>query len=167
MKPWKPGNFLSWNIDLREAAAIIFALGALLPLLVFLWLAWRFELIKEIEAQAGLFLALLTACLGFLVLRRLVSRVSRLIPVALAQEPANLAVPPEQAAMSVVPGLGQVAEIGRIASTFGRLLEDLRVSTERLEDLVFKLGTLNELAVLLGESLHKRVRDVKPQVSPP
>src|SRR2546426_367676 len=44
-----------------------------------------------------------------------------------------------------LPGLGQVAEIGQLAGAFHQMLEDLRASTQRLEDLVFKLGTLNEL----------------------
>jgi signal transduction protein with GAF and PtsI domain len=47
-----------------------------------------------------------------------------------------------------VPGLGRVTEIGQIGDAFGRMLSDLRSSTERLEDLVFKLSTLNEVVEL-------------------
>jgi signal transduction histidine kinase/CheY-like chemotaxis protein len=54
-------------------------------------------------------------------------------------------MPDAREAAAPVPGLGQVAEIGQLASAFHQMLEDLRASTQRLEDLVFKLGTLNEL----------------------
>src|SRR3989338_5232265 len=46
---------------------------------------------------------------------------------------------------SPIPGLGAVAEIGQLRDFLSRLLADLRSSTERLEDLVFKQGTLNEM----------------------
>ena len=48
----------------------------------------------------------------------------------------------------MVPGLGRVTEIGQIGDAFGRMLGDLRASTDRLEDLVFKLSTLNEVVEL-------------------
>ena len=44
-----------------------------------------------------------------------------------------------------MPALGHISEIGQLAGAFQQMLEDLRSSTQRLEDLVFKLGTLNEL----------------------
>jgi signal transduction histidine kinase len=47
-----------------------------------------------------------------------------------------------------VPGLGSVAEIGQIGDALARLLQDLRSSGGRLEDLVAKLGTLNEVVEL-------------------
>jgi GAF domain-containing protein len=47
-----------------------------------------------------------------------------------------------------VPGLGEVTEIGQVRDAFYHMLEDLRTSTQRLEDLVFKLGTLNEMVEL-------------------
>src|SRR5438067_7115156 len=46
------------------------------------------------------------------------------------------------------PGPGRVTEIGQIGTAFARMLDDLRGSTERLEDLVFKLGALNEVVEL-------------------
>jgi signal transduction histidine kinase/CheY-like chemotaxis protein len=62
------------------------------------------------------------------------------LPIALDQE-----VPDADEAAVRVPVLGQVAEIGQLAGAFHQMLGDLRTSTQRLEDLVFKLGTLNEL----------------------
>lgn len=63
---------------LREAAATIFTRTALLPLLVFVYLLWRYQLVTETEAQVALFLALLIALLGFVVFHRLVGRISTL-----------------------------------------------------------------------------------------
>src|SRR6266705_1147387 len=103
-----PG-FVSRAMSLREAAAVIFVLVALLPLLLFVAFLSVSELITRTEAQFAAFMALVIACLGFVVFRRLVD------------------------------------EIAQLAGAFHQMLEDLRASTQRLEDLVFKLGTLNEL----------------------
>src|SRR5204862_4786673 len=46
------------------------------------------------------------------------------------------------------PGLGRGTESGQSGDAFTRMLDDLRGSTERLEDLVFKLGALNEVVEL-------------------
>jgi signal transduction histidine kinase len=130
---------------LREAAATIFALSTVLPLLVLIFFFWRFDLLWETEVQAGIFVALIVAVLGFVVFRRLVGRIADLAQHLSTPETASAAA---AAAARHVPGVGTVGEIGEIAGAFGRLLEDLRGSTQRLEDLVFKLGTLNEMADL-------------------
>src|SRR5204862_6733011 len=49
---------------------------------------------------------------------------------------------------ALVPGIGRVTGSGQIGTAFARMLDDLRGSTERLEDLVFKLGALNEVVEL-------------------
>jgi signal transduction histidine kinase/CheY-like chemotaxis protein len=131
-------------MSLREAAAVIFVLVALLPLLLFVAFLSVSELITRTEAQFAAFMALVIACLGFVVFRRLVDQIARLAvnvrqPLEADQTPDAVATPTR------VPGLGQVAEIGQLAGAFHQMLEDLRASTQRLEDLVFKLGTLNEL----------------------
>src|SRR6266496_208609 len=138
-----PG-FVSRAMSLREAAAVIFVLVALLPLLLFVAFLSVSELITRTEAQFAAFMAVIIACLGFVVFRRLVDQIARLarevnLPI-LADEPLPDATQPGR-----VPALGQVAEIGQLAGAFHQMLEDLRASTQRLEDLVFKLGTLNEL----------------------
>src|ERR1700687_3712129 len=102
-------GFVSRAMNLREAAAVIFVLVALLPLLLFVAFLSVSNLISKTEAQFAAFMALIIACLGFVVFRRL------------------------------------VAQIAKLAGAFHQMLEDLRTSTQRLEDLVFKLGTLNEL----------------------
>ena len=142
---------------LREAASTIFALTAILPLLVFVYFMWRFRLLESTEAQLGTFFALAVALLGYALFRRLTQRVADLgralgqaviAPPAAADKSAAHAQKPvasKGSATAAVPGLGQVNEIGEIAQAFGRMLVELRASTERLEDLVFKLGALNDM----------------------
>ncbi len=134
---------------LREAASTIFSLTAILPLLIFMYFMWRFGLLESTEVQLGIFFALAIALLGYVLFRRLTGRVADL-GRALGQAviaPAGAATPTPAArsATGAVPGLGQVNEIGEIAQAFGRMLVELRASTERLEDLVFKLGALNDM----------------------
>ncbi len=128
--------------SLRQASATIFALSALLPFLVLFYLLWRFELINQTEVQAGVLLALLMAVLGFVVFLRMAQSISTLAQVVQTREPAAQATPLGQ---TEVAGIGAMAEIRQLGETFASLLEDLRGSTERLEDLAFKLGTLNEM----------------------
>ena len=133
-------------VRLRQASVTIFALTAILPLLLFVFFMWRFERLREPEAQLGVFLALVIALLGFVVFRQLVDRIAALghmFERAVPGTDADAAA--ARAGDAVVAGLGQVAEIGEIAHAFGRMLAELRASTGRLEDLVFKLGTLNEM----------------------
>ena len=141
-------------MKLREAASTIFALTAILPLLVFVYFMWRFGLLESTEAQVGIFFALAIALLGYALFRRLTQRVADLgralgqalnQPGAPVEKAAAPAKPAKGSATAAVPGLGQVSEIGEIAQAFGRMLIELRASTERLEDLVFKLGALNDM----------------------
>lgn len=127
-------------VNLRQVAATIFGLTAILPLLLFLFFLWHYELVKETEAQVGLLLALLVALLGFVLFQRIVDRITDVARAFTGAEMKDTGM-----AAGTVAGLGQVSEIGEIAQAFTRMLEELRASTERLEDLVFKLGTLNEM----------------------
>jgi two-component system NtrC family sensor kinase len=139
-------------VKLREAASTIFALTAVLPLLLFVYFMWRFGLLESTEAQVGILFALAIALLGYVLFRRLTQRVAdlgRALGQALPSVPADKLAAPAPASKGTstagVPGLGQVNEIGEIAQAFGRMLLELRASTERLEDLVFKLGALNDM----------------------
>src|SRR5258705_7744688 len=112
---------------------------------------WRFGLLESTEVQLGLFFALAIALLGYVLFRRLTARVSQLgralgqAVIAPSTTAQRAAAPVAKGATGDVPGLGQVNEIGEIAQAFGRMLVELRASTERLEDLVFKLGALNDM----------------------
>lgn len=136
------------TITLRRAAATIFALSALLPLLLFFYILWRYELVPHTEVQVGVFLALIVALLGFLVFQRMADRISQLAQTMTDPKPVGLGAPMVEAEVATVPGLGAVTELHQISDAFSNLLMDLRTFTERLEDLVFKLGTLNEMVEL-------------------
>ena len=132
--------FLADTIGLRRAAIIIFALVAVLPLLALLPLLHAGGLLGQARTQVALLLAGVLAVLGFVLLLRITDEISKLA--------AGVIPAPAALSASVVPGLGHVTEIGQIGEAFTRLLEDLRGSTERLENLVFKLSTLNEVVEL-------------------
>jgi signal transduction histidine kinase/CheY-like chemotaxis protein len=133
------GSFLTDTIGLRRAAIIIFALVAVLPLLAVVPLLHAGGLLDAPRTQIALLMAAALAILGFVLLLRLVDEISKLA-AGVTPAPASTA--------AAVPGLGRVTEIGQIGEAFTRLLQDLRGSTERLEDLVFKLSTLNEVVEL-------------------
>jgi signal transduction histidine kinase/CheY-like chemotaxis protein len=127
------------RIGLRRAAVVIFLLVGVLPLLAVLPLLHAGGLLSNPRTQVALLLAVVLAVLGLVVLLRLTDQIARLAAgFAPATEPLT----------APVPGLGRVTEIGQIGEAFTHLLDDLRGSTERLEDLVFKLSTLNEVVEL-------------------
>src|SRR5215470_19510703 len=72
-----PG-FVSRTMSLREAAAVIFVLIALLPLLLSVSVISASGLISRTEAQFAAVMAVVIACLGFIVFRRLVDQIARL-----------------------------------------------------------------------------------------
>ncbi|HTY77091.1 MAG TPA: hypothetical protein VMI34_04655, partial [Candidatus Bathyarchaeia archaeon] len=133
---------MSKAMSIRQAAAVIFALVALLPLLLFVAVLSASGLISRTETQLAAVMAVVIACLGFVVFRRLVDQIARL--AARVQGPAE-AESPGVGEPQRVPALGHVSEIGQLTGAFQQMLGDLRSSTQRLEDLVFKLGTLNDL----------------------
>lgn len=134
------------TVRLREAASTIFALVAIVPFLVLVFLLHRYDVLTEQDAQIGLVLALVLAVLGFFVLQRLVSQVSRLADAVITPSPdVDVTI---QADIGAVNGVGHVTEIGQIGTAFARMLDDLKTSTVRLEDLVFKLGALDEVVEL-------------------
>src|SRR5262245_38501437 len=142
------------RVGLRRAAHTIFALVSVLPLLLFLFFMWHFDRLKETTAQVGVLLALLIAMLGFVIFRQMVDRISANIEDlnrVVEGKPVEQVATTSAAQSSVVPGLGRITEIGEIAQAFSGMLNELRASTERLQDLVFKLGTLNDLVEMAAK----------------
>ena len=136
------------NLSLRAAASVVFALAAIVPILLFVYMLSQADLLQRTDIQIGLVLAVTVAVLGFIVFRRMVGQIARLADElhGSTASVAGVAAPPGPVA--AVPGLGQVTEIGQLTGSFYQMLEDLRGATQRLEDLVFKLGTLNETVEL-------------------
>ncbi len=140
-------RIFSRTLNLRQAAATIFALTAILPLLVVLVVLLRSRLHERAELQLGLLLATVIALLGFFLLRQTVGRISMLAR-AVRGWTVGERTPVRHAEMATLAGLGSLNEIRQIGEAFGSLLEELRVSSGQLETLVFKLGTLSEMVEL-------------------
>ncbi|PYN97363.1 MAG: hypothetical protein DMD91_18340 [Candidatus Rokuibacteriota bacterium] len=146
----------------------------MLPLLLFVFFLWHFDLIIRTEAQMGLLLALIVAVLGYTVFHRMVASISSLTRAFDLATAGDHNAARSATDSGVVAGLGSVIEIGEMANAFSRMLADLRASTERLEDLVFKLGTLNEMVEmaakiphiqdLLGDVLERTMRAVHARI---
>lgn len=64
---------------LQQAAAVVFAMVAILPLLVFVWTLSRLDVLDTLAAALGLGLALAVALVGFACFRVLMGRLSELV----------------------------------------------------------------------------------------
>ncbi len=139
---------LSRTLSLRAAASVVFALVALVPILLLVYvLSWA-DLLRHGAAQFGVFLAVIVSVVGFILFRRLVSQLTRLAETVQATAAGKPVVVPDQSGSAVVPRLAEVTEISQLTVAFRQMVEDLGAATQRLEDLVFKLGTLNETVEL-------------------
>src|SRR5262245_33243032 len=155
------------RISLRQAASVVFGLAAVLPILLFVYLLSHAGLLQRSDVQLGLFCALVVSLLGFVVLRRMVGQIASLAE-GLTPRPDDGS---GSSGLGAVPGLGRVTEISQVTGAFYQMLGDLRGATQRLEDLVFKLGTLNEtvelaariprIQDLLGQALQTTMRAVR------
>ncbi len=142
---------LSRTLSLQAAASVVFALVALLPILLLLYaLSWA-GLLRYGAAQLGVFVALVVSVGGFLLFRRLVSQIGRLAETVQATAAGQPVVARDEPDSAVVPKLAEVTEIAKLTAAFRQMVEDLRGATLRLEDLVFKLGTLNETVELAAQ----------------
>ena len=105
----------SRTMSLREAASVVFALVALLPILLLVYLLSRHELMHSTEAQVGLLAAIGVSVLGFVVFRRMMDQISALAQGFIAPTEAKPETLRRVERASAVPGLGEVTEIGQIA----------------------------------------------------
>jgi hypothetical protein len=127
---------------------VVFCLAALLPILLFVYLLSRANLLHRADVQIGLLFAVVVSARGFFVFRRMMGQMARLADALHGSRSAEPGPVAAGSGLAVVPGLGQVPEISQLTGAFYQMLEDLRGATQRLEDLVFKLGTLNETVEL-------------------
>jgi hypothetical protein len=95
---------------LQQAASIIFALVAVVPLLIFAWTLHSLGAIRSTQAQLSLGLALAIALLGFWMFRSMLSRMAEVVQaLAAAVEQANRARRPAVAAAAPAPAVPAVA----------------------------------------------------------
>jgi hypothetical protein len=77
---------------LQQAASLVFAVTAILPLLLFVWTVYHLGALSRLSAQVGLGVALATSLMGYYVFRGLIGQMSDLIAVigkALGHSPAG------------------------------------------------------------------------------
>jgi hypothetical protein len=112
------GTATSRQHGLRQAAAVIFALVAIVPLLTFAWTLHALDVVKRTEAQVGLALSLAVALLGFWMFRVMLGRMSEVVqalvaavdhanrvrrPTPAEPHPISAAPAPATAAMATMP----------------------------------------------------------------
>jgi len=106
------GTVTSRQQGLRHAAAIIFALVAIVPMLVFAWTLHILDVIKRTEAQVGLALSLAVALLGFWMFRVMLTRMSEIVQALVAAvEQANRARRPSPAEGHPAPARAAVPAV--------------------------------------------------------
>lgn len=127
---------------MRQAAATLFCLLAVVPLLVFVWTLYRLDVLREPEAQVGLGLSLTIAVLGFVVLLRLMGEISELMQLlsatAARANPAG-ATPPAPGAL-VSPGM--LSPVGASPAAAGRAADG---AARRARAATPALGSIREL----------------------
>jgi hypothetical protein len=100
---------------LQYAASVVFALVAVIPLLMFTYTLVRLNALQDIQNQIALGLTLVAALTGFCILRLMVTRMSNLLDaVSRTVEPG--AAPAQASAKDLkVPGIGSIQEFDQIA----------------------------------------------------
>jgi hypothetical protein len=100
---------------LQYAASVVFALVAVIPLLMFTYTLVRLNALRDLQNQIALSLTLVAALTGFGILRLMVTRVSTLL-TAVSQAAEQGAAPASAAAKDLeVPGIGPIQEFDQIA----------------------------------------------------
>ena len=100
---------------LRYAASVVFALVAVIPLLMFTYTLLRLNALQDFRSQIALSLALMAALAGFGILRLMVTRMSNLLD-AVSQAAEQGGAPAAPAAKDLkVPGIGPIQEFDQIA----------------------------------------------------
>jgi hypothetical protein len=95
---------------LQRAGAVVFALVAILPLLLFFYTLYTLKALGRAEAQIGLGLALGLVLVGLYIFRMMLTRLAALLRAASATAPAPESLPAEPAAEFLLPGLGTIRE---------------------------------------------------------
>ncbi|HMH53129.1 MAG TPA: hypothetical protein VK548_23020 [Candidatus Acidoferrum sp.] len=103
---------------LQYAASVVFALVAIIPLLMFTYTLVRLNALHDLQNQIALGVTLMAALTGFGILRLMVTRMSNLLYLlhTVRQVAEQGAAPGPAAAKDFqVPGIGPIQEFGQIA----------------------------------------------------
>ena len=100
---------------LRYAASVVFALVAVIPLLIFTYTLVRLNALHDFQSQIALSLTLIAALTGFGILRLMVTRMSKLLD-AVSQTAEHGSAPAAADAKDLkLPGIGPIHEFDQIA----------------------------------------------------
>jgi hypothetical protein len=105
---------------LQQAASVIFALVAVVPLLIFAWTLHALGSIRSMQAQLSLGFALAVALLGFWMFRSLLGRMAEVVQAlaaALEQASRVRRAPAPALAAAPVPGAPAVSALPAVAET--------------------------------------------------
>jgi hypothetical protein len=103
---------------LQQAASVIFALVAVVPLLIFAWTLHALGSIRSMQAQLSLGFALAVALLGFWMFRSLLGRMAEVVQaLAAALEQASRVRRAPAPAAAPVPGAPAVSALPAVAET--------------------------------------------------
>ena len=102
---------------LRNAASIVFALTAVIPLLLFTYTLYSLNQLKLTEAQMGLGVALTCALVGLFIFSNLMARLSEVLRYLEEQDAGGRAG--AGAAASAVPGVGGDVAARPVAAATG------------------------------------------------
>jgi hypothetical protein len=103
---------------LQYAASVVFALVAVIPLLMFTYTLARLNALYDLQNQIALGVTLMAALTGFAILRLMVTRISNLLYLLYAATRAaeQGAAPASAPAKNLqVPGIGPIQEFDQIA----------------------------------------------------
>jgi hypothetical protein len=105
---------------LRQAASVVFALTAVLPLLIFAYTLYALDAMGKLQAQVSLALALVIALFGFHIFRVMVGRMADVMRAVGTVGREDLAAVARDGHLEV-PGIGTIQEFGDIVGTFEHL----------------------------------------------
>ncbi len=115
---------------LQQAASVLFALMAIVPLLLFAFTLWQLDVLHRTLAQVSLGLTLALMLLAFWLFRSMLAQMSEVVKgltrvMQTVARPSgssgDAAVAPSPAPAREVPGLGSIWELGEMAHTMDLL----------------------------------------------
>jgi hypothetical protein len=108
--------------SLKQAASVVFALTAVLPLLIFAYTLYVLEVVGKPQAQISLALAVAVSLVGFRIFRLMVSRMAGLLrAVGDAAEAPHVSDGSAGTVDVALPGLGTIQEFREVAGVFDHL----------------------------------------------
>ena len=124
---------------MRYKYTLAFGLASVLPLLLFLYVASRYNLLEQRTVALLLLLGVVLAIFGFLLFVMVIRQVNKLAGDFSRLEKGEIVELGEQYRVS------ELREMANISNAFNKTLAELRQQTRELEKLVGRFATLSEM----------------------